>query len=570
MQANLPNSTTFDPIDALSASDLADATQAEALNNNFIERQQQLLYTDPDAFYGKQGEDALTATPGILDRLQDLRQEMLDVAPTPGIRQRLTRSLDGHMIFTRDNVLRHTRREAKAYQAATAQKRIDLLGTQAALDYSDPESVATYAEAAAHAGRAQALATDSDPDDTVAAAASSVWRNAIAGALARNDANTASALHRQAADALRPSDAAALANQMAAAQENLTGQTYAAGLPLPSPDPAAPLDAEQALADIDAAHQVATAQNATEHGDNPSQQATNQHFIDIRFGNARRDVEQSGADLDQAVNNWLDQPDTDGTPQTERPPLGLWTRLLPDVQRAVDAVLSRNARRGTDQNLILASSTDDDEEEAKGPPGDRPIHAPTLPEQDRPHHLRILDEALPMGPGPVRIQRGGGKPAPKREPTASPQSSQPRSGSAVPNATSARRDRSTSNVSTDDTRAVEKRIRAKQKKAGLLGTQGSGIGIGRFATDSMLARSPRRNFNRKERERNNTTGYRDGCHTCGIKNPGTKSGNFYFDHQSPNRLNLDGEEQLIFPQCKRCSARQGGLIAQKVKREELK
>ena len=85
--ANDFSSSTLDA--APTASDLADATQAEALNNGFIEKQQQLLYTDPDAFYGKRGEDALAATPGILHRLQDLRQETLDAAPTPAIRRRL-------------------------------------------------------------------------------------------------------------------------------------------------------------------------------------------------------------------------------------------------------------------------------------------------------------------------------------------------------------------------------------------------------------------------------------------------------------------------------------------------
>ena len=59
-----------------------DLTQAEAINNGFIGAQQRLLYTDPNAFYGKTGEDALLAMPGILDQLQDLHRHTLSLAPT--------------------------------------------------------------------------------------------------------------------------------------------------------------------------------------------------------------------------------------------------------------------------------------------------------------------------------------------------------------------------------------------------------------------------------------------------------------------------------------------------------
>jgi hypothetical protein len=332
---------------------LADATQAEALNNQFIDRQQQLLYTEPDAFYRQQGEDALVATPGILDRLEDLRQETLDAAPTPGIRQHLATSLDGHMVVTHDNVLRHTRREAKAYRAATAQNRIDLLGQQAALDANDPASVALYAQAADGAAREHARVTDTDPDTKARTAASSVWRLAIESALARDDAATADTLHGDAGDALAPGDAAAVAAQRNAAREAAAGRAYAQGLALPAPDPAQPLDAQQALADVDTAHQAATAQNAQEFADNSDQQSTNQPahgrhgarrmFIDVRFGTAKRDVLQDKAGLDAKVADWLGQTDPNGNPQTKRPPVALWTRMLPDDKKAADVVLAQNA-----------------------------------------------------------------------------------------------------------------------------------------------------------------------------------------------------------------------------------
>jgi len=189
-----------------------------------------------------------------------------------------------------------------------------------------------------NAAREHARAANGDPDATAQAAVSSVWRNAIESALARGDAGAAGTLHRRAIDVLGPADAAIVANQRKAAQENLTGQTYTAELPLPVPNPTEPLDAEQVLVAIDAAHQVATLQNAAEFAGNPSQQATNKHFIDVRFGAAKRDVVRDKADLDKQVADWLAQPG-----QTERPPLAVWVRLSGRERRGIDETLAKNA-----------------------------------------------------------------------------------------------------------------------------------------------------------------------------------------------------------------------------------
>ncbi|MCW6510976.1 DUF1073 domain-containing protein [Lichenifustis flavocetrariae] len=63
-------------------------------------------------------------------------------------------------------------------------------------------------------------------------------------------------------------------------------------------------------------------------------------------------------------------------------------------------------------------------------------------------------------------------------------------------------------------------------------------------------------------QRQNTeTGYRWGCHRCGSKEPGSKSGQFYLDHQVPTALNDAGSEQFIYPHCRTCSDMQGGIIS---------
>jgi hypothetical protein len=127
-----------------------------------------------------------------------------------------------------------------------------------------------------------------------------------------------------------------LAPQIDAAKEYQAGRNYLRTLPMPE---------TQDLAALDAAHQAATAQNTADWSDNDSQRATNQHLIDVAFGQKTQDVTQTKANLNQAVNDWLDQPG-----QTQRPPLSIWVRLDPDQQQAADLRLAQNAQ-GAGQRL---------------------------------------------------------------------------------------------------------------------------------------------------------------------------------------------------------------------------
>jgi hypothetical protein len=87
-----------------------------------------------------------------------------------------------------------------------------------------------------------------------------------------------------------------------------------------------------------------------------------------------------------------------------------------------------------------------------------------------------------------------------------------------------------------------------------------GIGAGRFASESIPARGPERDFTAQERREINRIGSQTGCHTCGSLSAGTRSGNFVPDHQLPNALNSAGESQRLYPQCIACSDFQGGWI----------
>ncbi len=85
---------------------------------------------------------------------------------------------------------------------------------------------------------------------------------------------------------------------------------------------------------------------------------------------------------------------------------------------------------------------------------------------------------------------------------------------------------------------------------------------GQYAGDSIPARGPDRDFTRGERDKINEIGNDTGCHTCGEKDPGTVSGNFFPDHQPPNKINPPGGKQDLYPHCLRCSRRQGGQVRQ--------
>lgn len=54
-----------------------------------------------------------------------------------------------------------------------------------------------------------------------------------------------------------------------------------------------------------------------------------------------------------------------------------------------------------------------------------------------------------------------------------------------------------------------------------------------------------------------------GCHTCGVKDPGTKSRNAIADHQPPQAL---GEPEIFLPHCNHCKAVQGGQVLQDLRR----
>ncbi|PRP93856.1 hypothetical protein ENSA7_78970 [Enhygromyxa salina] len=102
-------------------------------------------------------------------------------------------------------------------------------------------------------------------------------------------------------------------------------------------------------------------------------------------------------------------------------------------------------------------------------------------------------------------------------------------------------------------------LKRKGKKGASSG-KGSTLRPGPHAKESVTARGPRRDFSRAERDAVNELGNKSGCHTCGSKEPGTKSGDFVPDHQPPSAINPRGNPQRLYPHCLSCSRRQGGQL----------
>ena len=282
-------------------------------------------------------------------KLAEARDALLERTATPAQRTMLARSLDQHLALAGEDIQRHTDQQKFAWQRRVAQDRLDLLRKQVALDHSDPGLLEGYARAGETAALDQARITgllpESDEAKQMAAGArSSLYRSAIEGALAAGNHEAASTLYERAKDKLAAGDTVVVQPQLKAAAEIETAREYVGKIILPPNELAACFDAPRLMEDADAEHEAATEQNNSDWTDNPTQRATNQHYIDVQFGQKKRWIQDSKRQLERAVANWLIQPMSDGQPQISRPPLALWIQLSVDEQKAVDRQLAQNAR----------------------------------------------------------------------------------------------------------------------------------------------------------------------------------------------------------------------------------
>lgn len=87
---------------------------------------------------------------------------------------------------------------------------------------------------------------------------------------------------------------------------------------------------------------------------------------------------------------------------------------------------------------------------------------------------------------------------------------------------------------------------------------GTRTGIGAFAQGSLDTKRINRNFTKRERASIKKLGKTYGCHQCGSKN----EAHYVPDHQPPlSQANLASYRGKLYPHCKRCSSKQGGLLS---------
>ena len=88
------------------------------------------------------------------------------------------------------------------------------------------------------------------------------------------------------------------------------------------------------------------------------------------------------------------------------------------------------------------------------------------------------------------------------------------------------------------------------------------LGAGPYAVEGVS--TTRRKVTRSHPEywENQTNGIAHGCHTCGARLSGTKSGEWIFDHQPPVSTVNGPYRGTGYPHCDKCRAKQGGMVSQ--------
>jgi hypothetical protein len=222
--SSIPVAPPPPPIDPLVAREekISNDTRVESELNRFIVAKQDALFAAPDAYYRKQGRDAVDSAPQAIQRLHEMKDALLDGLANDYQRKRLGAALDAQMTLAGGDIGRHATEQGKVWQRQIALDRIDLLAKEAALHHNDDDLIDVLGIAAGSAARAHARVGDGpvDPDRENAAAASARSRIASSAIQARfdsGDAQGATALFDRTRDLLHPAHAELLQPQVLAA-----------------------------------------------------------------------------------------------------------------------------------------------------------------------------------------------------------------------------------------------------------------------------------------------------------------------------------------------------------------
>jgi hypothetical protein len=325
-----PPPPPIDPATARQQRIVDDTRVAEAVTR-FIADKQDVLFNQPDAFYRSQGADAIHAAPVVTKRLLDMKDAALDGTDNDYQRRKLGVALEAHMVLTRDGIARHVADQSLVWQRQTALDRIDLLAKEAALHHTyDDNTIGAISEAAANAARAHARVGDVQPapeaeDQASAAARSRILASTIQARLDAGNIDGAARLYGKVQTQLGEGPAQSLDAQIQTAQRRTAARAYTVQVA-----PVGPITVHE---EADGWHADATAQNQRDHADDPEQQATVQHQLDVDHAQAKKAIDDRNATLDKTVADWIATPRADGAPQTDLPAPMVWNQL-DDVRRA--------------------------------------------------------------------------------------------------------------------------------------------------------------------------------------------------------------------------------------------
>ena len=179
--SGIPDAPPPPPIDPMVAREdkIANDTRVESELNRFIAAKQDALFTAPDAYYRKQGVDAVDGAPQAIQHLHEIKDTLLDSLANDYQRKRLGAALDAQMTVAGDGIARHVSEQSQVWQRQTALDRIDLLAKETALHHSDDDLIDMLGAAAANAARAHARVGGAAPSAEIEDGAAAQAHNRV-------------------------------------------------------------------------------------------------------------------------------------------------------------------------------------------------------------------------------------------------------------------------------------------------------------------------------------------------------------------------------------------------------
>src|SRR5476649_1354370 len=120
--SGIPDAPPPPPIDPTVAREdkIANDTRVESELNRFIAAKQDALFAAPDAYYRRQGRDAVDSAPQAIQHLYDIKDGLLGGLANDYQRKRLGTALDAQMMLASGDIGRHAGEQSKVWQRQIA------------------------------------------------------------------------------------------------------------------------------------------------------------------------------------------------------------------------------------------------------------------------------------------------------------------------------------------------------------------------------------------------------------------------------------------------------------------